>query len=258
MVAMYAQCTFNLNPRPSSIDTPLHAFVPHKQVDHTHPNAAIAVAASRNSERLTREIYGDDVDPHALAAARLRAGAGAPGHRPEEPPGPGRHPRPARPDQLGRRRQRRATPFRWTSSKKPPPILKPATGATTPSEARSTEAWTKPSAAAPSPRSCPGCAARSRSSGALSAPSRTTRRSCASSTATTRRAWRISARAAPTTSCAPRSSRCMSPGTRRPRTRRRSKPNSRRAWNSTARITPPIMKPASSPIRPPCATRTRR
>ncbi len=61
MVALYSHCTFNLNPRPSSIDTPLHAFVPAKHVDHTHPNAAIAVAAARNSEKLTREIYGDDV-----------------------------------------------------------------------------------------------------------------------------------------------------------------------------------------------------
>ena len=61
MVAMYNHCTFNLNPRASSIDTPLHSFAPYKHVDHTHPNAAISVAASRNSERLTREIYGDDV-----------------------------------------------------------------------------------------------------------------------------------------------------------------------------------------------------
>jgi rhamnulose-1-phosphate aldolase/alcohol dehydrogenase len=61
MVGMYAQCTFNLNPRPSSIDTPLHSFVPFKFVDHTHPNAAIAIAASKNSEQLTKEIYGDDV-----------------------------------------------------------------------------------------------------------------------------------------------------------------------------------------------------
>ena len=61
MVAMYPHCTFNLNPRPSSIDTPLHAFVPRKHVDHTHPNAAISVAASKNSDRLTREIYGSDV-----------------------------------------------------------------------------------------------------------------------------------------------------------------------------------------------------
>jgi rhamnulose-1-phosphate aldolase/alcohol dehydrogenase len=61
IVGLYAHCTFNLNPRPSSIDTPLHAFVPYKHVDHMHPNAVIAVAAARNSERLTREIYGGEV-----------------------------------------------------------------------------------------------------------------------------------------------------------------------------------------------------
>ncbi len=61
IVALYNHCTFNLNPRPSSIDTPLHGFVPYRHVDHTHPNAVIAVAAARNSERLTREIYGDEV-----------------------------------------------------------------------------------------------------------------------------------------------------------------------------------------------------
>src|SRR5213078_3184307 len=61
IVGLYAHCTFNLNPRPSSIDTPLHAFVPYKHVDHMHPNAVIAVAAARNSERLTREIYGDEI-----------------------------------------------------------------------------------------------------------------------------------------------------------------------------------------------------
>jgi rhamnulose-1-phosphate aldolase/alcohol dehydrogenase len=61
MVAMYAHCTFNLNPRPSSIDTPLHSFIPHPHVDHTHPNAAIAVAACARSKEATREIYGDEV-----------------------------------------------------------------------------------------------------------------------------------------------------------------------------------------------------
>jgi len=61
MVALYSHCTFNLNPRPSSIDTPLHAFVPYKHVDHMHPNAVIAIAAAKNSEQLTREIYGDEV-----------------------------------------------------------------------------------------------------------------------------------------------------------------------------------------------------
>ena len=61
IVGLYSHCTFNLNPRPSSIDTPLHAFVPYKHVDHMHPNAVIAVAAAKHSEKLTREIYGDEV-----------------------------------------------------------------------------------------------------------------------------------------------------------------------------------------------------
>lgn len=61
MVSMYRHCTFNLNPRASSIDTPLHAFVPGKHVDHTHPNAVIAVAACRDQEKLTKAIYGDDL-----------------------------------------------------------------------------------------------------------------------------------------------------------------------------------------------------
>ncbi len=61
MVAMYNHCTFNLNPRASSIDTPLHSFIPAKHVDHTHPNAAISVATSARSVELTKEIYGDEV-----------------------------------------------------------------------------------------------------------------------------------------------------------------------------------------------------
>jgi rhamnulose-1-phosphate aldolase/alcohol dehydrogenase len=61
MVGMYPHATFNLNPRASSIDTPLHGFLPAKQVDHTHPNAAISIAASKHSEKLTQEIYGDEV-----------------------------------------------------------------------------------------------------------------------------------------------------------------------------------------------------
>ncbi len=61
IVALYSHATFNLNPRASSIDTPLHAFVPYRHVDHMHPNAVIAIAAARHSERLTREVYGDEV-----------------------------------------------------------------------------------------------------------------------------------------------------------------------------------------------------
>jgi len=61
MVAMYFHATFNLNPRASSIDTPLHSFIPGKHVDHMHPNAIIAVAASRRCEELTKEIFGDEM-----------------------------------------------------------------------------------------------------------------------------------------------------------------------------------------------------
>lgn len=61
MTKMYAHCTFNLNPRAPSIDTPLHSFVPHKIVDHTHPVSCIAIATAENGEALTQDIYGDDV-----------------------------------------------------------------------------------------------------------------------------------------------------------------------------------------------------
>jgi rhamnulose-1-phosphate aldolase/alcohol dehydrogenase len=61
MYGMYRHCVFDLNPRACSIDTPLHTFVPHTHVDHLHPNAVIAIAASVNQERLCKEIYGDDV-----------------------------------------------------------------------------------------------------------------------------------------------------------------------------------------------------
>jgi len=61
MYPMYSHCVFNLNPRACSIDTPLHTLVPHKHVDHLHPNAVIAIAASVNQEKLTQEIYGDEV-----------------------------------------------------------------------------------------------------------------------------------------------------------------------------------------------------
>ena len=59
MVGYLPHCTFNLNPRAASIDTPLHAYVPRKFVDHMHPDAIIAIAASSDSKALTREIFGD-------------------------------------------------------------------------------------------------------------------------------------------------------------------------------------------------------
>ncbi|MEY1554978.1 bifunctional rhamnulose-1-phosphate aldolase/short-chain dehydrogenase [Yoonia sp. R2331] len=61
MVAYLPHCTFNLNPRAASIDTPLHAYVPAKHVDHMHPDAIIAIAAAKDSKALTQQIFGDSI-----------------------------------------------------------------------------------------------------------------------------------------------------------------------------------------------------
>ncbi len=61
MVSLYPHTVFNLNPRATSIDTPLHAYVPFRHIDHTHPNAVISLAACKDQERLTKEIFGDEV-----------------------------------------------------------------------------------------------------------------------------------------------------------------------------------------------------
>ncbi|CDP53415.1 Predicted lactaldehyde dehydrogenase [Devosia sp. DBB001] len=61
MVGYLPHATFNLNPRAASIDTPLHAYVPHPFVDHMHPDAIIAIAASKDSRALTQQIFGDKI-----------------------------------------------------------------------------------------------------------------------------------------------------------------------------------------------------
>lgn len=61
MVGYLPHATFNLNPRASSIDTPLHAYVNRPYVDHMHPDAIIAIAASKNSRELTQQIFGDTI-----------------------------------------------------------------------------------------------------------------------------------------------------------------------------------------------------
>jgi rhamnulose-1-phosphate aldolase/alcohol dehydrogenase len=61
MVGYLPHCTFNLNNRAASIDTALHAYLPFPHVDHVHPDAIIALAASRDGQSATKEIYGDDV-----------------------------------------------------------------------------------------------------------------------------------------------------------------------------------------------------
>lgn len=61
MVGYLPHCTFNLNPRAASIDTPLHAFIPHAHVDHMHPDAVIAIASTVNSKELTDAVWGGEL-----------------------------------------------------------------------------------------------------------------------------------------------------------------------------------------------------
>lgn len=61
MVGYLPHCTFNLNPRAASIDTPLHGLLPFAHVDHVHPDAIIALAASAGGEAATKEIWNGQI-----------------------------------------------------------------------------------------------------------------------------------------------------------------------------------------------------
>ncbi|NQY08218.1 MAG: bifunctional aldolase/short-chain dehydrogenase [Flavobacteriales bacterium] len=60
MVALFNHCIFDLDSKAPSIDTPLHALLPYKHIDHLHPDAAIAIAAAKDGEAIMKEIHGDD------------------------------------------------------------------------------------------------------------------------------------------------------------------------------------------------------
>ncbi len=57
MVALFNHCIHDLASKAPSIDTPLHAFLPFRHIDHLHPDAAIAIAAAKDGERITRELF---------------------------------------------------------------------------------------------------------------------------------------------------------------------------------------------------------
>jgi len=61
MVGYLPHCTFNLNARAASIDTPLHGYLPFAHIDHVHPDAIIALAASAGGQAATDEIYSGSV-----------------------------------------------------------------------------------------------------------------------------------------------------------------------------------------------------
>ncbi|MFY0606510.1 MAG: bifunctional aldolase/short-chain dehydrogenase [Cyclobacteriaceae bacterium] len=59
MVGLFNHCIYDLDSKAPSIDTPLHGLLPFEHIDHLHPDALIAVAAAEDSEKVTKEIWGD-------------------------------------------------------------------------------------------------------------------------------------------------------------------------------------------------------
>src|SRR5262249_1605599 len=57
MVELFQHCIYDLQSKAPSIDTPLHAFIPFAHIDHLHPDAVIAIAAAKDGERITKELF---------------------------------------------------------------------------------------------------------------------------------------------------------------------------------------------------------
>ena len=61
MVELFNHCIFDLSSKAPSIDTPLHGFLPFKHIDHLHPDAAIAIAASKDGEQITKDLFDGQI-----------------------------------------------------------------------------------------------------------------------------------------------------------------------------------------------------
>ena len=61
MVELFNYCIYDLNSKAPSIDTPLHGFLPFKHIDHLHPDAAIAIAASKDGKKITEELFNGEI-----------------------------------------------------------------------------------------------------------------------------------------------------------------------------------------------------
>jgi rhamnulose-1-phosphate aldolase/alcohol dehydrogenase len=58
---LFNHCIYDLESKAPSIDTPLHGFLPFAHIDHLHPDAAIAIAASADGEQITNELFNGTV-----------------------------------------------------------------------------------------------------------------------------------------------------------------------------------------------------
>ena len=61
MVELFNHCIYDLASKAPSIDTALHGFLPFKHIDHLHPDAAIAIAAAKEGEKITKELFGGKI-----------------------------------------------------------------------------------------------------------------------------------------------------------------------------------------------------
>ncbi len=61
MVELFNHCIFDLDSKAPSIDTPLHAFLPFRHIDHLHPDAAIAIAACKDGKKINEELFGGEM-----------------------------------------------------------------------------------------------------------------------------------------------------------------------------------------------------
>ncbi|MES2774944.1 MAG: bifunctional aldolase/short-chain dehydrogenase [Bacteroidota bacterium] len=61
MVELFNHCIYDLASKAPSIDTPLHGFLPFKHIDHLHPDAAIAIAAAKDGEQITKELFNGTI-----------------------------------------------------------------------------------------------------------------------------------------------------------------------------------------------------
>lgn len=57
MVGLFYHCIYDLESKAPSIDTPLHAFLPFTHIDHLHPDAVIALAASKDGEAIVKDLF---------------------------------------------------------------------------------------------------------------------------------------------------------------------------------------------------------
>ncbi len=61
MVALFNHCIYDLDSKAPSIDTALHGFLPFAHIDHLHPDAAIAIAAAKDGQRITDELFNGQI-----------------------------------------------------------------------------------------------------------------------------------------------------------------------------------------------------